>query len=545
MALMGFAFAFTVAFFTVPSTQPVKAEAADNVMGWAWADPIGWISLNDLNPGSGGGSYGVNLDFSTGLLSGFGWSENAGWICFGSSCSHPDCSGTVPASIPAYNSMIAKVDPPPYASGGTIRNVHGWAKVCNEGDRGWISFHCNDLVPSACGSYAYRVPFDMSTHAFEDTTAGGSPTNGTPFAWNANDDRSGFGYISFRAARVNVPEEAADPVCSDGIDNDLDGASDCTDSSCVPLPICTPPPDLTEDQCPLGTADLCCSDSTDNEGDGVQDCEDPDCQGMASMCTVEWLETKFGSVYAQKGIAAIAAPASQYNASYCLSASDGMIEGFASQIGCITSSTSLTLPSAGTGYRGSLGVIDVVGIENGRYGPVQVIADGSALPEDLGGRIYLYTGAGALTLPAKTFQNGTGPTGRGNGLLFVKGSNLRIVGDLVYSSPEVQGYLRNLASFGVIVTADAGGTGGNIVIDPSVRTLSGAFFAERSIRTGASTLPLTVFGLMASRELVFDRTGGTAAIASETVIFDGRAVANPPPGMQDIGKSLPTVKDAF
>jgi len=545
MALAGFAFAFTVAFFTVPSTQPAKAEATDNVMGWAWADPVGWISLNDLNAASGGGSYGVNVDLSTGLMSGFGWSENAGWVCFGSSCSHPDCTGTVPASIPAYNSMIAKVDPPPYSSGGTIRNVHGWAKVCNEGDRGWISLNCNDLVPSACGSYAYRVPFDMSTHAFEDPTAGGTPTNGTPFGWNANQDGSGFGYIDFRLARVNVPEEITEPVCSDGIDNDLDGAIDCLDSSCVPLPICTPPPDLTEDQCPLGTADLCCSDSTDNEGDGIQDCEDPDCQGMASMCTVAWLETKFGSVYAQKGIEAIAAPASQYNASYCLSVSDGTIAGFASQIGCITSSTALTLPSGATGYRGSLGTIDVSGIENGRYGPVQVIADGSALPESLNGRVYLYTGGGVLTLPAKMFQNGAGPTGRGNGLLFVKGANLRIIGDLSYSSPEVQGYLRNLASFGVIVTEDAGGSGGNIVIDPSVRALSGAFFAERSIRTGATTLPLTVFGLMAARELAFDRTGGTASTASETVIFDGRAVANPPPGMQDIGKSLPTVKDAF
>ncbi|MBU1908324.1 hypothetical protein KKF59_04345, partial [Patescibacteria group bacterium] len=59
------------------------------------------------------------------------------------------------------------------------------------------------------------------------------------------------------------------------------------------------------------------------------------------------------------------------------------------------------------------------------------------------------------------------------------------------------------------------------------------------------TLPLQAYGLFASRALVFERTSGTAATAAETVTFDGRAVANPPPGMQDIGKSLPTAKDAF
>jgi hypothetical protein len=546
VAIFGLAFAFLIALFSSPSTQLARASSTDNVLGWVWADPIGWISLNDLNPGSGGGTYGVNVDLSTGVVNGFAWSENAGWICFGSSCSHPDCVGTVPPSVPAYNSLIATLVPPPYSVGGPIRNFHGWAKVCNEGDTGWISLNCSDVSPSACGSYAYHVPFDMSSHFFEDTTGGGSPANGTSFAWNGNDDGTGFGYIDFHQAHVSVPSEDSDPTCSDGLDNDIDGALDCADSGCTPLAACTPPPSLTEDMCPLGTADLCCSDTTDNEGDGPIDCDDSDCQGNASMCTVAWLKTRFGNVYAGQGIDAIAAPAAQFNASYCLSLSNGSISGFASQSGCVTTSTKLSLPSSSTGYKGSLGSIDVDGIEKGRYGPVQVIADGSALPSNLDGNVYLYTGGDVLTLPARMFGNGTGPTGRGNGLLYVKGADLRIVGDLMYASASVQNYLRNLASFGVIVTRDPlTGVGGNIQIAPTVQSLAGAFFAETSISTGATTAPLSVFGLIASRELRLERTGGSSSTAAETITFDGRAVANPPPGMQDIGKSLPTTKDAF
>ena len=546
MAVAGLGFAFAVAFFTAPESPFARASSGDNVLGWAWADPIGWISLNDLNPGSGGGTYGVNVDLSTGVVNGFGWSENAGWVCFGSSCSHPDCTGTVPASVPTYNSLTASVVPAPYSAGGSVRNLHGWAKVCNEGDLGWISLNCSDLSPSACVSYGYHVPFDMSTHFFEDVTAGGSPTNGTSYAWNGNADGTGFGYIDFHQAHVVVPAEGSDPVCADGLDNDLDGAIDCTDSGCALAAACVTPPALTEDMCALGTADLCCSDSTDNEGDGLIDCDDTDCQGTASTCTVSWLKTRFGNVYAQNGIAAIAAPASQFNASYCLSVSNGSISGFASQSGCTTTSTKLSLPSSSTGYKGSLGSIDVSGIERGQYGPVQVIADGNALPSNLDGKVYLYNGGSVLTLPERMFANGAGSTGRGNGLLYVKGADLRIVGNLTYASPTVQNYLRNLASFGIIVTRDAStGVGGHIFIEPTVQNVAGALFAETSISTGFTKSPLTVYGLIASRELALERVGGTSSTAAETIIFDGRAVANPPPGMQDIGKSLPTTKDAF
>lgn len=58
-------------------------------------------------------------------------------------------------------------------------------------------------------------------------------------------------------------------VCSDGIDNDLDGLLDCADSDCAADVACTGPvPEV-------------CDDNIDNDADGLFDCGDPDCSGTA------------------------------------------------------------------------------------------------------------------------------------------------------------------------------------------------------------------------------------------------------------------------
>ena len=118
-----------------------------------------------------------------------------------------------------------------------------------------------------------------------------------------------------------------------------------------------------------------------------------------------------------------------------------------------------------------------------------------------------------------------------------------------FNDDHLQGVIKRRLAAGmpvIIVTRDAStGVGGHIFIEPTVQNVAGALFAETSISTGFTKSPLTVYGLIASRELALERVGGTSSTAAETIIFDGRAVANPPPGMQDIGKSLPTTKDAF
>ena len=58
-----------------------------------------------------------------------------------------------------------------------------------------------------------------------------------------------------------VEDEACLENCTDGVDNDLDGAVDCADEDC-------------DGECPEE-----CTDGRDNDGDGAIDCADEDCDG--------------------------------------------------------------------------------------------------------------------------------------------------------------------------------------------------------------------------------------------------------------------------
>ncbi len=62
------------------------------------------------------------------------------------------------------------------------------------------------------------------------------------------------------------------PFCSDGIDNDLDGATDCADSECAGRPeCCMPVPEI-------------CDDGLDQDCDGLIDCADPNCAPSPACC---------------------------------------------------------------------------------------------------------------------------------------------------------------------------------------------------------------------------------------------------------------------
>lgn len=63
--------------------------------------------------------------------------------------------------------------------------------------------------------------------------------------------------------------------CTDGIDNDSDGATDCDDSDCATDSACTTPT-VTETSC---------TDEIDNDGDGATDCGDSDCTADSACIT--------------------------------------------------------------------------------------------------------------------------------------------------------------------------------------------------------------------------------------------------------------------
>jgi hypothetical protein len=72
----------------------------------------------------------------------------------------------------------------------------------------------------------------------------------------------------YTPAAIESPEIS----CDDSFDNDVDGDTDCADSSCDGVAGCT-----------LGS-ELTCDDSIDNDGDGGTDCGDSECHGVGS-CT--------------------------------------------------------------------------------------------------------------------------------------------------------------------------------------------------------------------------------------------------------------------
>ena len=76
--------------------------------------------------------------------------------------------------------------------------------------------------------------------------------------------------------------EATDALCSDGLDNDRDGHTDCDDRACVytsTVSVCGRAPSAEDN-------DAACSDGRDNDGDPYIDCQDDDClwNGRVSVC---------------------------------------------------------------------------------------------------------------------------------------------------------------------------------------------------------------------------------------------------------------------
>src|SRR3989344_3554235 len=85
------------------SKNEARAGAAHNLLGFAWSSNVGWISFNSENcdadnsgtsdgapagcPPSGATipNYGVNVDKTTGIASGYAWSSNVGWLSFNQS----------------------------------------------------------------------------------------------------------------------------------------------------------------------------------------------------------------------------------------------------------------------------------------------------------------------------------------------------------------------------------------------------------------------------------------------------------------------------
>lgn len=581
---------FAVLF--MPAQQKLLATTAQNVKGFIWNSWAGWISMNNTSDGSAF-AYGVHIDPSTKMMTGYAWSPYSGWICFGSTC-----AGTTPSGGSATAQAVN-------VSG--TWEIQGWAQVVNLGSTdGWISLNCSNM--SSCATSNHKVTVNFSTGLFSGwawhaktgndgwgwmdfsqvtmDTSGVEDFNNNPLLCRngLDDDLDGlvdcadlgckFREPACPAVETNCALVGQSNCCGNALDDDQDGTLDCNDSDCASATVCQPENctndvddnangliDCNDSQCFGKPGCEICNNSIDDDTDTIIDCADSDCS-TDPACTPAWLKSQYGNIYATLGIQGNPPPVGQSNATYCLS-SGGAITNFTSGSGCVEQSQAqTTLPVGSSGYISTLGRLDIAGILSGRFGQVVNINAMSQFPTTLNGKVYVYTDLnctlpvvlGSIATPT-VFANTSGSAFKGSGLLVINGCDLKISGNLSYQSGGVSQYLKNLASLGIIVLSkyQVDGTyikGGNLFVDAPVSQIVGTIFAEKSIHTGTTGNRLTdvqlkAYGALISKQIFLERKYSSPTESAEMVEFDGRSVLNPPPGFQDIGKSLPTLSDRY
>ena len=456
------------------------------LLGWGWANTFGWLSLSSANcnyflkPNQSAIctptiTYYVQVDTSNNL-SGYAWSNNIGWICFGTTC-----SGT-----PPYGSLGATVA----VSGepGQEPSVSGWAQATAYGDRGWFSLNCSD--PGVCGQSIYEVRLGSEWFYLNNESTSSTQPTLIGYAWHNYAEGGGLGWIQF-----------------------------------------------------------------------------------SPTATFPWLQTRLGDIYAG-GRGEGNRPQGVFNATYRILAHGDVTFRSASGVGTPWVDPNYGLidfPTPQTRYSNLLGKIDLSGLIcsmslsdttcTNRYGQtVKKITSGAdlnlAINNPLNGTIYYYPGnwasgayqPGALFINSPIAFKNQVSTGYadGSGLVIVNG-DLVINSNLTYQAAQAVNKFKNLASVAWLAQGD-------IYVNGSVTDIAGAFVALGDGATqctdpdpggcglfssGGSGNFLTVSGLLMARDFSFDRTATSPLRGSELIIYDGRLLANIPPGLADFAEALP------
>ena len=495
----------------------VRAGEADNVAGWAWSsENFGWFSANCSNnpfglfpfecpdiDGPPPYDYGLNVE-DDGTVAGYLWAENIGWVRFGNPLGELAPGGAVARAI--YDKVLGRIT--------------GWAKVLILGDEGWLKLRGPDAgMPGG--------PYSACADCQDVEIPGDPPT----VDYQCN--------ICF-TGKFPDPSET-------GIGNICGQCSNCNEgtNTCNACTFCDKYGISVDRQNGriVGWAWNGNNDPAIGVG-WINFSPTPGGLGLASP----WLETKYGDIYGKLGVkspSAFVELINKYNATYCI-LSTGAITNFRSGEGCVrTPFENFDFPRTSNLYTNIFGKIDLTGILAGKYGLVNNINSGDDIPSLMAGKVYYKNGD--LTVSAKIFNNGSGRLD-GSGLIVVRG-NLTITGDLSYQAGPSVLNLKNLASVGWLVLDDGSGLKGKIIINPSVEKLVGAFYAENEIATGTTNnrrtdKSLTVRGLMLAKKFNFQRLWQSAQRGSEQVIYDGRVLANTPPGMADLMSALPIWREA-
>ncbi|MFA6322493.1 MAG: hypothetical protein WCX71_03360 [Candidatus Buchananbacteria bacterium] len=505
---------------TGSGAAPVPAESASctaqcgqKMLGWAWADNGGWISLNKDNCNYLSGTevcgatapaidYFVQVDANNDVR-GWGWSDNLGWVCFGQTCDQahicelaggspcvptnfgtgiPETAGT--SGWRAYIKDNGESNPP----------VLGWGKILALKDEGWLNLSCqNDNSCTAGATVDTQIYLTKGLFGLAATPEKRFSLKGYGFS---SGSLTGVGWVAFSPEIVQVQP---------------------------------------------------------------------------------WLQTQYGDIYSNKGLSGQPAPQHAYNATYRI-LSSGQIVGFSSAqvepLWVEGGVQQINFPTAETRYSNALGELDVLGLVCdfgtadtcvNKYGNTVVNISKNPLQstQTLGGKIYysptsLSIGS-ANPIKLSLFKNGINFE-NGAGTIIVNG-DLTINNDILYDNSSSLTKFRNLASVAWIVKGD-------LKIGSGVKTLAGNFVVIGNDTACSATgvgpagcgqvfscyngvncgqNGLLVNGLIMARKFNFARTFAppTGLEASEGVIYDGRLLANTPPGLGDFAKSLPVWRPNF
>ncbi|MFH0853746.1 MAG: hypothetical protein V1853_05065 [bacterium] len=303
-----------------------------------------------------------------------------------------------------------------------------------------------------------------------------------------------------------------------------------------------------------------------------------------------WLQTKFGDIYARADIGSAntpSAPSDKCNATYVISAA-GTISNYCTLYGQGFGEVetgymdrpyfqqgyeSIYFPSESNNYTNVLGSIDLngtitdIGDGKNKYGNKIVNSDDKNLTElglcaigvNLDNTVYNInndftigrcdSGEGYITEWKINNRDITNPNSvSGAGTIVVQG-DLTIDVNIVYQAENFD-KIRDLASLGIIVK-------GSIIITGNVRTIVGSYIAFGDpgytnktngieIENSLDEKAFQAQGLMISPSYKFGRTfRGTLTdpLPAEEITYDGRVIANPPPGFSDFAQVLPRIRE--
>ncbi|MBR4986054.1 MAG: hypothetical protein IKY83_09985 [Proteobacteria bacterium] len=160
---------------------------------------------------------------------------------------------------------------------------------------------CEDPDCQAVGTKEIPGPGAICCPGVTDANGIWSPAENTPFACSDGIDNDGNGFSDchdnackqLSVCCVKTGDENTVDACSDGIDNDCDGYADCNDYSCKggnskdsaatpeSIAYCELSQNTTIIKGDENTLEAC-SDGIDNDGDGYADCNDYSCNGLGT-----------------------------------------------------------------------------------------------------------------------------------------------------------------------------------------------------------------------------------------------------------------------